>query len=232
MAKLDVSSFQANSGVYVIQQNCDYYSNRDCYHTKKISRGTASVSDAQITHNADTLGGSSGSPVFSSITHEVVGIHHAGLGNNGQGRGVENYAVSMSKIVPYIQANFPSIALGAQGGGSPSAPPVQVRNNDTMEGATLMGRFKRVRGAIDSSKDIDYFEFEVDQSDRVAIDLVIASARVDLDIYLIEKGAGLVAKSESITTVEEVSEFLSAGTYYVLVKGYRGAVGNYTLTIR
>jgi hypothetical protein len=176
------------------------------------------------------LGGSSGSPVFSSTNHEVIGIHHAGLGNNGRGRGLENYAVSMSKIVPHILTNFPSVSLnGHSTGVTPQPVP---RDNNTMEGATMMGRFKRVRGAIDSARDIDYFEFSVDESDQVAIDLKIESSNIDLDIYLVKKDAGVLAKSESVTSVEEITKFLSAGTYYLLVKGYRGAVGNYTLTIR
>lgn len=228
--KLNTDTFSSEKSIYIIQQNCDYYSDRDCYFTKKISRGSATLEGQQVTHDADTLGGSSGSPVFSSTNHEVIGIHHAGLGNNGRGRGLENYAVSMSKIVPHILTNFPSVSLnGHSTGVTPQPVP---RDNNTMEGATMMGRFKRVRGAIDSARDIDYFEFSVDESDQVAIDLKIESSNIDLDIYLVKKDAGVLAKSESVTSVEEITKFLSAGTYYLLVKGYRGAVGNYTLTIR
>lgn len=228
--KLTTNFFSTNTSIYVIQQNCDYYSDSDCYFTKKISRGKASLVGQRVTHDADTLGGSSGSPVFNGSSHEVVGIHHAGLGNNGNGRGVENYAVSMTRIVPYILANFPAVSL--RGHQADQSQADQSRNNNTMEGATQMGRFKRVRGMIDSSSDVDYFEFTVGQTDFVAIDLSIESFRADLDIYLIKKEAGVIGRSESVSSIEEISGTLSAGTYYLLVKGYRGATGNYTLTIR
>jgi len=230
VVKLQKEAFAETTSVYVIQQNCDYYSQRDCYHTKKISRGQGQLSGARITHNADTLGGSSGSPVFSSSTHQVVGIHHAGFGNNGQGRGFENYAVSMTKIMPYLAIRFPSIIL--EGVSGSSQPLLTARDNNTMDGATLLGRFKRIDGAIDKASDVDYFEFEVTDGDQVSIDLKIKSLGVDLDIYLIKRGAGVLGKSESVTSVEEITRSLTPGKYFVLVKGYKGAVGNYTLTVR
>lgn len=75
----------AGSGIYVIHQNCDYVASPSCVPTKKYSPGAvvnANYSTTQLSHNGDTLGGSSGSPVLSATGHTVVGLHHAGVGPN------------------------------------------------------------------------------------------------------------------------------------------------------
>lgn len=69
--------------IYVIHQNCDYETDEDCAATKKYSPGkvlnTYSTS-YWMSHDADTLKGSSGGPMLSRSTHEVVGLNR---GNNG-----------------------------------------------------------------------------------------------------------------------------------------------------
>jgi V8-like Glu-specific endopeptidase len=97
--------------IYVIQQNCDYFSNRDCSPTKKMAPGEVMhLLDHRVFHNADTLGGSSGSPIFDSETHEVIALHHAGLGRSQNGRGEMNLAISVEHIKADIQRRFPNIA--------------------------------------------------------------------------------------------------------------------------
>ncbi|MBL6989503.1 MAG: trypsin-like peptidase domain-containing protein [Bacteriovoracaceae bacterium] len=110
---VELTSRKATKGevVYVIQQNCDYYENRSCDWTKKVAAGYMAPAEGELAHNADTLAGSSGSPLFSTKDHKVIGIHHMGLGNNGYGRGRVNTAVPMEKIVPVIIANFPDWEL-------------------------------------------------------------------------------------------------------------------------
>lgn len=218
---LSASDIESNDEVYVIQQNCDYYSTRDCYYTKKISFGQGYLKDGGITHDADTLGGSSGSPVFSRFTHEVVGIHHAGLGNNGLGRGVENYAVPMSKIVTYIVASFPGIALNGQ------STPVK---NDTFEGATILSLDKTLKGSISSKEDLDYFKITLSQSQKISIVLDI-DGKSDLDLYVYGEDQSLLAKSESLRTKELIQGTAPAGSYYILVKGYKGAMSGYKLKV-
>lgn len=224
---VSLSSSQVTSGtnIYVIQQNCDYYSDRDCYYTKKISYGLANPENGSLTHDADTLGGSSGSPVFSQSGHKVVGIHHAGLGNNGFGRGVENYAVPMSKIVPFITQNFPSVFGTATQDPQPTTP-----NNDTFEGAGSLSLNKALRGSISSASDLDHFKFTLKSSQNINISLSI-SGSADLDLYVYDTQKNLLAKSESVKPQEVISGRASAGTYVVLVKGYKGAKGSYRLEV-
>lgn len=222
--ELSESSFSGPGDVYVIQQNCDYYSDRNCYYTKKISYGSGKLENNSLTHDADTLGGSSGSPVFSLSSHKVIAIHHAGLGNNGFGRGVENYGVPMDKIVTYINSNFPQVF----GQDQTQQPP--KKSNDTFEGAGDLALNSVLKGSISSSKDVDYFKFKL--SSRSAINIVLKiEGSQDLDLYVFNADQELLAKSESITSTESIGGTASAGEYYVLVKGYKGAKGKYRLEV-
>lgn len=98
--------------LYVLQQNCDFLTNSTCLGLKKIARGSMLTSGIELAHNADTLGGSSGAPLFSALTHQVVGIHHAGLPDLGPGHGTANYAIRTPGVVRYLESNFPQVVLG------------------------------------------------------------------------------------------------------------------------
>ncbi|WP_426752363.1 trypsin-like serine peptidase [Myxococcus sp. Y35] len=100
---LTVASTNAasNTSVYVVHQNCDYYTSSGCTPTKKSSPGrvlNANYSSTDLSYDADTLGGSSGSPVLSASSHQVVGLHHIGLGGNSQGRGTANTGVKATRV--------------------------------------------------------------------------------------------------------------------------------------
>ncbi|MBZ4331525.1 serine protease [Corallococcus interemptor] len=90
-----------NDSVYVVNQNCDYYTTPSCTPTKKSSPGkvlNGSYSTTDISYDADTLGGSSGSPVISTATNQVVALHHIGIGGNSQGRGTANTGVKATRV--------------------------------------------------------------------------------------------------------------------------------------
>ncbi|AFE05551.1 hypothetical protein COCOR_03992 [Corallococcus coralloides DSM 2259] len=100
---LTVASANAatNATVYVVNQNCDYYTTPSCTPTKKSSPGkvlNGNYSTTDISYDADTLGGSSGSPVLSTSTNEVVALHHIGIGGNSQGRGTANTGVKATRV--------------------------------------------------------------------------------------------------------------------------------------
>jgi V8-like Glu-specific endopeptidase len=95
------SDAATNSSLYIIHQNCDYYSSPGCAPTKKHSPGTvlsAYYSATDAAYNADTLGGSSGSPVLAENNHEVVALHHYGYNQDPWGRGTHNSGVRASHI--------------------------------------------------------------------------------------------------------------------------------------
>jgi V8-like Glu-specific endopeptidase len=78
-----------SSAMYIVHQNCDYNANSSCVPTKKYSPGSVlntNYSSNELSYNADTLGGSSGSPVLgaagSTYAHSVIGLHHVGVGSH------------------------------------------------------------------------------------------------------------------------------------------------------
>lgn len=86
--------------IYIVHQNCDYFRDEECSPTKKYSPGRVAMSRAtEFAYTADTLGGSSGSPVFSAGSNKVVGLHHQGMGDgDANGRGLYNEGVRASKL--------------------------------------------------------------------------------------------------------------------------------------
>lgn len=229
---------QKNASIYVVQQNCDYYSSPKCDWTKKYSKGTVTKIDDEYTHNADTLGGSSGSPVFSTTTNTVVAIHHAGYGNNGMGRGYENYAVPMHKIVQKIYDQFPQVDLGSgdngggnNGGGGSGQTSDFEPNNSLSSAATISLPFKKSL-KISTSTDNDYFKFVAPKAGKIKVSLKFKHSHGDLDVKLINGSKKVVNKSQSSSDNESMTyEVSKKGTYYVKVYGYKGAQASYSVDI-
>lgn len=215
------------SSIYVIQQNCDYYSKSDCDWTKKFSQGQITKLESEYTHNADTLGGSSGSPVFDSSTHKVVGLHHAGYGNNGMGRGYENYAVPMNKIVPVLKSKYGLFSgIGGSSGGSSL-----VEGGKSLATAKLIGAGE-FKGELSKTGDVDFFKFTLKSSATVSISISFKHSAGDLDLALYAPNGKVIKVSDSTSDVEKVNQSLSAGEYIVKVYGYRGAQGAYQFSIK
>lgn len=79
-------------------------SESDCTVFESISPGRQSRSD--FAHRCDTLGGSSGSPVFN-LSGEVVGLHHWGRDVSGR-YSRANRAVRMELVSPLIKPEQPA----------------------------------------------------------------------------------------------------------------------------
>ena len=113
--KLSQKESSQSEPIYLIHQNCDYYQNKGCRRSKIVSFGEVTdIKGSRIYHNADTLPGSSGSPIFSLETHEVIGLHNSGSGEeetNGRrsGRGKVNLGIKMSQILSEIQTILPDL---------------------------------------------------------------------------------------------------------------------------
>jgi hypothetical protein len=78
-----------------------------------------------LSYSCDTEGGSSGSPVISTVTNKVVGLHHCGGGCN-----IGNVAVPMKYIIDDISGY---IAASPQTSDPTSGPTVDPTSSPTVE---------------------------------------------------------------------------------------------------
>jgi hypothetical protein len=109
--RVSATDAATNASIYTLHQNCDYYTTPSCTPTKKYSPGVilnANYSSTDASYDADTLGGSSGAPVLSDASNQVVALHHYGFNNNGSGRGTHNSGVRAS----HIRAALREVGIG------------------------------------------------------------------------------------------------------------------------
>jgi V8-like Glu-specific endopeptidase len=216
--------------IYVLHQNCDYYSVSSCDPTKKYSLGTLSALSPELVYDADTLGGSSGSPVFSNA-HKLVGLHHAGKPTGFNGRGLENYAVPMDKVFASIKKRFPAVfATGSTDPGQNIASYLR-EPNDSLTSATLLDlvALKTYSGlSIASNTDVDYFKVKNSSYKRFKVSLSFKHAEGDLDLKVYSAKGSLLKSSTGSRDSETVS-FYTSGDFIVQVYGYKGAKASYGL---
>ena len=240
LGTVDLENRNARTGerVYVIHQNCDYFSDPNCAPTKKLSAGTVQQVGNEVGHSADTLGGSSGSPVFAGDTHTVIALHHAGAGSDANGRGSMNYAVPMTRILPVLLQRYPGLQLGGRAPTptAPTAPTTPTTTdlyepNDTRAGATVVQLpFSSQDASIDANDD-DVFTFTSDGR-SLTIRMTCSHAQGDLDMYVYDATGAELARSIGTSGVELISQGFPAGAVFVRVIGYREARGAYTLSVQ
>ena len=109
--KLGTRVPRTSEKIYVTQVNCNYQDNPGCSPERFTSYGLITKSKSTIVdHSADTLAGSSGSPIFSTATNELVALHNAGLSGNGKRRAT-NFGIPMLKIRQFIEGRLPRFKL-------------------------------------------------------------------------------------------------------------------------
>lgn len=107
-------------------------------------------------------------------------------------------------------------------------------SDDTMTGATDLGRVgaagTTARGDVSGSDVSDWFKFSLAGEADVSVDLTGLSA--DADVYLVDAAGGELGRSVNASDSDEsLAATLAAGTYYVRVDSYRGAVTSYALSV-
>lgn len=124
-----------NAGIYVVQENCDYISNPYCIVNKFVGFGKILTSQAtRIYHDADTLGGSSGSPIFSEDTHQVLALHNAGSPatstSPAMNAGVPMHLIkskilelALAPVYEFGTAGNNGVVIPPGGGGNPTPTP-------------------------------------------------------------------------------------------------------------
>lgn len=106
---VDVNPVSARESIFLIHQQCDYKTNSFCKPYKRVSNGEInSVSKTKFRHNADSLAGSSGSTIYREATGAAIGLHNSGYGGDSMGRGIENGAIQMRKVVESLPGEFRS----------------------------------------------------------------------------------------------------------------------------
>ncbi len=230
---LDTTEPVEGDSVYVIHQNCDYYTDYNCDWTKKVSEGKVVGLRGDVLYDADTLGGSSGSPVFNADSDKVYAIHHAGYGGWG-GRGVYNGAVSMSRIVPFILENFPSVLAQDQDDSDSTDKPSS--DNNTAETATDLGEGFSQYVEIDSEDDVDFYKAEMKAGEVLDFRIFFSHSEGDLDFEVLKKMGSsykVVSRKESSSDNEAVRlRVNSSNTYYIKVFGYKGAKAKYKVQFK
>jgi len=115
-----------------------------------------------------------------------------------------------------------------------SAITVETESNDTAAAANgRVGAGTAVSGSISTSTDADWFKFTVTAPGTVTVKLTMPGSG-DLDWYLFTESDLSFFEVRGYTTSNpEVGtyEAPAAGTYYVKVVGYSGAMSNYSLLV-
>lgn len=221
VAKLGQDPAKEGDKIFVIQQNCDFYLKGPCDPTQKIALGLVKKVEDEIFHDADTLGGSSGSPVFNLDTKKVVGLHHAGLGANYYGRGEINLAVPMNKITSHLDSFF-SVEIGG------SASALEPNNSPELAAELEVGETV-LEQKIATKSDLDFYKLKVLSEGSVTIQLDLKHQVGDLDLFLLNEEKKVVAQSQGTGDMELINEILKEGDYFVAVVGHKGAMGEYKL---
>ena len=99
--------------IYLTQINCNYIEDPSCSADRYTSYGTITKSAPTIIdHRADTLAGSSGSPIFSVATNELIALHNAGISARA-GKKETNFGIPMAKIVQKIKSKVPGFSFAS-----------------------------------------------------------------------------------------------------------------------
>lgn len=231
---LDATDREAQTPLYLIHQNCDWFTDPSCEPSKKYSAGRLSSKwSSEWQHDADTLGGSSGSPVLDARTHRVIALHHAGGAADARGRGTSNWAVPMLRIVPALLQRFPNLDLGPKEAlGLPT--PDALEPNDAAADATPVREDWTSQLTIHPG-DRDVFAVTLAQPGSLEVKLDFALAQGDLDVALFRGGiAGqpLLAANSPVEGETLNTGVLQPGTYFVVVYGYQNATNRYEISIK
>ncbi len=231
--ELDTTEAVEGDSVYVIHQNCDYYTDYYCDWSKKVSEGKVVGFATDVFYDADTLGGSSGSPVFNADSNKVFAIHHAGYGGSWGGRGVKNGGVPMSKIVPHINDNFPTVFTTGDDSDDDSSDD-NTQDGTSFETAITLASGTSKSFSISSASDVDFYKVEMTAGKILDFRIFFKHSEGDLDFIVYKKVNGkfeAVSKKQSSTDNEAVRlKVNSSNVYYIKVYGYKGATADYKLT--
>lgn len=105
-----------------------------------------------------------------------------------------------------------------------STPTDPNEPNDNFSQATQLTSGTAKSGYIGTTTDLDYFKISANSGQTITVNLTNLPA--DFDLYLFNPSQTQVAKSENSGTTSETINHTAtvSGTFYILVKGYNGAM--------
>lgn len=124
---------------------------------------------------------------------------------------------------------------GGTGGYELSVLPGEIETdatepNDAANAATPLTPGETAEAAIAPTGDVDFYRLDVDDGDTVVVDMRFNDERGDLDLGLYDADGTLLDQSISTSDEEQVTYVVDReGTLYVIVVGFVGATGPYTL---
>ncbi|MEQ9497842.1 MAG: trypsin-like peptidase domain-containing protein [Deltaproteobacteria bacterium] len=210
---------EAGEAIYVVHGNCDFYREPGCAPDKKLSPGTLSDVGRLHRYDADTATGSSGAPVLSAGSHEVIAVHHAGYGPNpdADGRGTYTEGVAMSSVLPLVRS-----VLGDRFRGPLVADALEPNDDEP----TVVTSDLSAEDLTILEDDHDRFMITLPVGGDITVHLDFVHADGDVDMVLGEAVADSADDDEHLALTD-----LAPGTYVLDVYGYAGAVNAYTIAI-
>ena len=125
----------------------------------------------------------------------------------------------MKKIIRVLKKDFPEVL-------------VNTGSNQDEKVRTVKFPSSSFKGVISRSDDVDYFFIKNLKRRRINAVMNIASRSGDLDLYLLNSRGEVIASSKTERNIERISKILIPGDYYLAIAGYKGALGNYSITVK
>lgn len=215
-ANLEVRPLMMDENIFVIHQNCDYFLDPICKRTKKYSPGkTIDFIAGKYHHSADTLGGSSGSPMFNQ-DGKVIGLHHAGLQTLWNGRGLYNVAVPMIDIISSIIINFPDIKLNFD-----NSYFDQLNadiDNDSFDSAREINVDNERIAFLSDESLVDFYKFRIDNRREVNFKINFHYHQIkDIRVVLYNRDGIEIYRTSNYFADASFKKYLDEGYYFLKI---------------
>ena len=159
-----------------------------------------------------TESGSSGSGLFKSESGHLVGVLSAGAGNCSASDNYGSFAGFFPHISHYLLRD-----------------PGDDHSN-TRDRATPVGLSSGTTGRLEPAGDIDYFRVNLSGAGTLTVSTTGTTDTVgELQTAT---GTRLASNDDTVGLNFQLQQQLSAGTYYIQVRGYGNSTGAYTLVVR
>lgn len=228
--ELRAGNLAPDSSVYLVQQACNHFTSPGCTPDKRSAQGTVVRAREEVFYDADALEGALGAAVFSTPSHDLVGLHLGGARDEGANR-----AARMSRVREL--ALDLGLTLGARASvyGAPPPPPDPFEpNDDALHATAIVPGFASDEAWI-SEDDRDLFRLDLLRGRQVELRLSFDHARGDIDVAVhrgdpegVKVASGVSASDDErvLFTVDRPS------AYYLVVYGYQGAINEYAISVR